>query len=206
MDTEENVTIDAKTLHDLSVALNVAHLKGEVVEFMFRHQDYAEVRDFVGSKVCGITGAQHLMLTSEDGSRSDWFGEDAPQCCRNCAKASADFEKSLPPDFFAEGEAVVVMDGDPLPDMNLPRYCPMRSAKNDDANKTFQHDVDCFLFCLLVAMDKMTYHAMMAAKPLTPNRSSRGIHERIKMYLISLPFQPQVLNFRANMGISATSR
>jgi len=128
MDTEENVTIDAKTLHDLSVALNVAHLKGEVVEFMFRHQDYAEVRDFVGSKVCGITGAQHLMLTSEDGTRSDWFGEDAPQCCRNCAKASADFEKSLPPDFFAEGEAVVVMDGDPLPDMNLPRYCPMRSA------------------------------------------------------------------------------
>ena len=50
--------ITAKTQHDLAVALNIAHLKGEVVEFMFRHQNYAEVRDFVGSKVCGITGAQ----------------------------------------------------------------------------------------------------------------------------------------------------
>ena len=120
--------ITAKTQHDLAVALNIAHLKGEVVEFMFRHQDYAEVRDFVGSKVCGITGAQHLMLTCEDGTRSDWFGEDAPDCCRKCVKASANFEKDLPPGFFAEGEAVIVNDGDQLPDMNLPRYCPMRSS------------------------------------------------------------------------------
>ena len=44
---------------------------------------------------------------------------------------------------------------------------------------------------------------MIAARPLTPKKSSRGMHERIKMYLISLPFQPQVLNLRANMGISA---
>ena len=120
--------ITAKTQHDLAVALNIAHLKGEVVEFMFRHQNYAEVRDFVGSKVCGITGAQHLMLTCEDGTRSDWFGEDAPDCCRKCVKASANFEKDLPPGFFAEGEAVIVNDGDQLPDMNLPRYCPMRSS------------------------------------------------------------------------------
>ena len=61
------------TYHDLSVALNIAHLKGDVVEFLFKHQGYAEVRDFVGSKVCEITGAQHLMLYSEDGTRSDWF-------------------------------------------------------------------------------------------------------------------------------------
>ena len=47
------------------------------------------------------------------------------------------------------------------------------------------------------------YHAMMAARPLTPKKSSSGMHERMKMYFISLPFQPQVLNFRANMGISA---
>ena len=120
--------ITAKTQHDLAVALNIAHLKGEVVEFMFRHQNYAEVRDFVGSKVCGITGAQHLMLTCEDGTRSDWFGDDAPDCCRKCVKASANFEKDLPPGFFAEGEAVIVNDGDQLPDMNLPRYCPMRSS------------------------------------------------------------------------------
>ena len=39
------------TYHELSVALSIAHLKGEVVEFLFRHQEYAEVRDFVGAKV-----------------------------------------------------------------------------------------------------------------------------------------------------------
>ena len=51
----------------------------------------------------------------------------------------------------------------------------------------------------------MTYHAMMAASPLIPSRSNRGIQVSRKINLISLPFQPQVLNFRANMGISATS-
>ena len=58
----------------------------------------------------------------------------------------------------------------------------------------------------LVKTDRMIYQAMMAAKPLMPSHKSKGMHERIKMYLISLPFQPQCLNFRANMGISAMSR
>ena len=116
------------TYHDLAVALKVTDLKSKIVEFMFRHQDYAEVRDFVCSKVCEATGAQHLMLCAEDGSRSDWFGADAPDCCRGCAKVSATFEKKLPLDFFAESETVIVREGQPLPDMNLPRYCPMKSS------------------------------------------------------------------------------
>ena len=116
------------TYHELSVALSIAHLKGEVVEFLFRHQEYAEVRDFVGAKVCEITGAQHLLLYSEDGARSDWFGADAPECCRACARASVKFEKRLSPEFFAGRESVIVRDGDPMPEMNLPPYCPMTSS------------------------------------------------------------------------------
>ena len=116
------------TYHELSVALSIAHLKGEVVEFLFRHQEYAEVRDFVGAKVCEITGAQHLMLYSEDGARSDWFGADAPECCRACARASVKFEKRLSPEFFAGRESVIVRDGEPMPEMNLPPYCPMTSS------------------------------------------------------------------------------
>ena len=116
------------TYHDLAVALNISNLKGEIVEFLFRHQDYAKIREFVGSKMCEITGAQHLMLYSEDGSRSDWFGEDAPECCRSCAKASKNFGRNFPPDFFAESETVIVREGEPVPDMNLPRYCPMKSS------------------------------------------------------------------------------
>ena len=49
------------TYHELSVALNIASLKAEVVEFIFKHQDYEEIKEFLGSKVCAITGAQHLM-------------------------------------------------------------------------------------------------------------------------------------------------
>ncbi len=116
------------TYHELSVALSIAHLKGEVVEFLFRHQEYAEVRDFVCPKVCEITGAQHLMLRSEDGERSDWFGADAPECCRACAKASIKFDKRLTPEFFAGRESVIVREGDPKPEMNLPPYCPMTSS------------------------------------------------------------------------------
>lgn len=72
--------------NDLTVALDIASLKAEVVEFMFKHRDYEEIREFLGLKLCAITGAQHLMLYADDGSRSDWFGEDAPSCCRHCVK------------------------------------------------------------------------------------------------------------------------
>ena len=117
-----------ETYHDLTVALNVASLKAEVVEFMYKHQDYGEIRDFIGTKVCEITGAQHLMLCADDGSRSDWFGEDAPGCCRDCAKASARGRKQLPQEFFAESEVLVFREGEPMPDMNRPPYCRMTSS------------------------------------------------------------------------------
>ena len=116
------------TYHDLTVALNVASLKAEVVEFIFKHRDYEEIKEFLGTKVCGITGAQHLMLCADDGSRSDWFGEDAPSCCHECTKASVSGGKQLPQEFFAESEALVFREGEPLPDMNLPPYCPMMSS------------------------------------------------------------------------------
>lgn len=116
------------TYHDLEVALSVSNLKGEVVEFMFKNENYEEVKEFLGAKVCKVTGAQHLMLCSDDGTRSDWFGEDAPARCRDCVKASYSFGKRLPQEFFAEQETVVIAEGDPRPDMNLPRYCPMTSS------------------------------------------------------------------------------
>ena len=116
------------TYRDLTVALNIVHLKAEVVEFMFKHQRFEEVRDFIGRKVCDITGAQHLMLCLDDGTKSDWFGADAPQCCHDCVKKSVDFRKDLPADFFPNDEMVIVRAGQPLPDMNLPPYCPMRSS------------------------------------------------------------------------------
>ncbi len=116
------------TYHDLAVALNLAHFRGDVVDFMFTHKSYAEIREFVGKKVRDITGAQHLMLCSADGSRRDWFGEDAPHCCHECAKVAIDMDKQLPPDFFSKGEVVIVPDGTTPPDMNLPYYCPMRSS------------------------------------------------------------------------------
>ncbi|MCR4804693.1 MAG: GAF domain-containing sensor histidine kinase, partial [Clostridia bacterium] len=114
--------------HDLTVALNFASLKAEGVEFIFKHHNYEAIREFIGTKVCKITGAQHLMLCADDGSRSDWFGEDAPGCCRDCAKASARRRKQLPQEFFAESEVLVFRDGEPMPDMNRPPYCQMTSS------------------------------------------------------------------------------
>ena len=154
------------TYHDLSVALNVAHLKAEVVEFMFKHQDYEEVKEFLGTKVCEITGAQHLMLCSDDGSRSDWFSADAPDCCHNCAKRATTFGKRLPPDFFAESEVMIFREGEPLPDMNRPPYCPMMSSavaqfrKGDgwwrlvaDYTKPHRHNMDAVARGLRTALE-----------------------------------------------------
>ena len=116
------------TYHDLTVALNVANLKSEVVEFMFQHPNYEEVKDFLGRKVCDIIGAQHLMFSSSDGSRNDWISDDAPDSCRNCVKAGGDLGKHLPQDFFPEKETLVFREGEPMPDMNRPHYCPMMSS------------------------------------------------------------------------------
>ena len=116
------------TYHDLTAALNIAHLKGDIVDYMFKHQGGKEIMDFIGEKVREITGAQRLMICSDDGSRKDWFGADAPPCCRECAHEAANVGRDLPPDFFSKGESVIVSEGTPLPGMNLPPYCPMKSA------------------------------------------------------------------------------
>ena len=113
---------------DLTVALNIAHLKGEVVEFIIKHQDYREIRDFMGEKVCAITGAQHFLIRSADGSRADWFGEDAPERCRTCAKAAVDSDRQIPDEVFGGGDSLIFRAGEPRPDMNLPPRCPMHSA------------------------------------------------------------------------------
>ena len=46
---------------------------------------------------------------------------------------------------------------------------------------------------------------MMAAKPLVPSRMISNRLLMANMYYTSLPFQPQCLNFRANIGSSAIS-
>ena len=154
------------TYHDLTIALDIASLKAEVVEFMFKHRDYEEIREFLGPKLRAITGAQHLMLYADDGSRSDWFGEDAPSCCRHCVKTSTRIEKPLPQDFFAESEMLIFREGEPLPDMDRPPHCPMMSCavaqfrKGDGwwrmvaaYTKPHKHDMDKVVHGLRTALE-----------------------------------------------------
>ena len=149
--------------NDLTVALNIASLKAEVVEFMFKHRDYEEIREFLGPKLRAITGAQHLMLYADDGSRSDWFGEDAPSCCRHCVKTSTRIEKPLPQDFFAESEMLIFRA---LPDMDRPPHCPLMSCavaqfrKGDGwwrmvaaYTKPHKHDMDKVVHGLRTALE-----------------------------------------------------
>ena len=156
----------AATYHDLSVALNLAHFKGEIVDFMFTHRDYDEVRDFIGEKAREITEAQHLVLCSDDGSRTDWFGDDAPDSCRKCVKAALNFGRHLPSELFSKDETVIIEEGSPLPDMNLPRYCPMKSSVISqfrrgsgfwrlvaDYTKPHNHDLPEVARCLRMALE-----------------------------------------------------
>ena len=53
--------------------------------------------------------------------------------------------------------------------------------------------------------ERRTYHAMMIANAVTPKTISNGTQVIRNRYLTWLPFHPQCLNFRANIGISDTS-
>ena len=51
----------------------------------------------------------------------------------------------------------------------------------------------------------MIYHTITAENPLIPRNSSNGMQIIRNMKLTLLSFQERFLNFRENMGISATS-
>jgi len=197
------------TYHDLTVALNVASLKAEVVEFIFKHQDYDEIREFIGSKVCEITGAQHLMLCADDGSRSDWFGEDAPDCCRDCTKASAGNRKQLPQEFFAESEVLVFREGEPLPDMNRPPYCQMTSSavaqfkKGDgwwrmvaDYTKPHKHNMDMVAHGLRTALEflAIAYDRERREKTITRMQEHQRFRADLLTYALSKDDPPGLID------------
>ncbi len=203
-----------ETYHDLTVALNVASLKAEVVEFMYKHQDYGEIRDFIGTKVCEITGAQHLMLCADDGSRSDWFGEDASSCCRNCAKAAVSINKQLPPEFFAGSEVLVFREGDPLPDMNRPPYCQMTSSavaqfkKGDgwwrmvaDYTKPHKHNMDMVAHGLHTALEflAIAYDRELREKMIARMQEHQRFRSNLLAYALAkddLPGLIELIMFR----------
>ena len=189
-----------ETYHDLTVALNVASLKAEVVEFMYKHQDYAAIREFIGTKVCEITGAQHLMLCADDGSRNDWFGEDAPSCCHDCAKVAACINKRLPQEFFAESEVLVFREGEPLPDMNRPPYCQMTSSavaqfKKDDGwwrmvadyTKPHKHNMDMVAHGLHTALEflAIAYDREYREKTITRMQEHQRFRSNLLAYALA---------------------
>ena len=56
----------------------------------------------------------------------------------------------------------------------------------------------------ITTTDNTTYHAMIMAKAVIPKIDNKGIQDKRNIYFISLPFQPHCLNFKANIGTSAT--
>ena len=51
----------------------------------------------------------------------------------------------------------------------------------------------------------MIYHKMIAANPLMPKKTNKGMHTIKKIKLTLLSFQDKLLNLRENMGISDTN-
>ena len=209
-----------ETYHDLTVALNVASLKAEVVEFMYKHQDYGEIRDFIGTKVCEITGAQHLMLCADDGSRSDWFGEDAPNCCRNCAKAAVSINKRLPPEFFAGSEVLVFREGDPLPDMNRPPYCQMMSSavaqfkKGDgwwrmvaDYTKPHKHNMDMVAHGLHTALEflAIAYDRELREKTIARMQEHQRFRSNLLAYALAKDDLPGLIDLMMHRLLKVTA-
>ena len=161
-----NLIISCQRVRERNVALNITRLKSEVVEYLFMHGNYDEFLDFLGVKLCGITGAQHLMLCTDDGARKDWFGEDAPSCCRDCVEAAVKLGKRIPQELFANGDSVIIRGDKAREGLNLPRYCPMCSSvvcqlmKNGswwrmavDYTKPHKHDMNAVARGLRTALE-----------------------------------------------------
>ena len=150
-----DLLLNCQRLHERNVALKLAHFKGDIVEFMFGHKSFEEILNFIGEKTRAAAGAQHIMLCASDGSRADWFVEDAPSACRDCARTAANLKRQLPDELFSKGDSAIIHAGTPLPDMNQPHDCPMRSSvvcqlrRGDgwwrlaaDYTKPHKHDLD----------------------------------------------------------------
>ena len=57
----------------------------------------------------------------------------------------------------------------------------------------------------LVKSESKIYHTTMAAKLLIPRNTRKGMHTIKNVKLILLSFHDRFLNFKENMGISATN-
>jgi len=81
------------------------------------------------------------------------------------------------------------------------------NSDNDNENDEYElHRLCRRTYLRWVRTESRIYHAMTAANPLICRNASKIMLVSRKMYFTSLPFHPQVLNFRANMGISAINR
>lgn len=100
----------------------IALFRSRIVEYLFAHPDYADVEKFICEHMVAISEAQHLVLFRHDGSHEDFFGADATEHCRECARRSGALKMNF--GVFGDAPEVIMPDGARAAGLNRPEGCP----------------------------------------------------------------------------------
>ena len=112
----------AQDVTEIRQKINTEHFRNEITAFLLGHSEPEELLDFVAKRLIETLGCQHVLLHRHDGTRQDWFPDDAHTYCNKCVNCPL---KTADPALFCHNGNVVLNDSN-ISDFPLPENCPTR--------------------------------------------------------------------------------
>lgn len=112
----------AQDVTEIKQKINTEHFRNEITAFLLGHSEPEELLDFVAKRLIETLGCQHVLLHRHDGTRQDWFPDNAHTYCNKCVDCPL---KTADPALFSHNGNVVLNDSN-ISDFPLPDNCPTR--------------------------------------------------------------------------------
>lgn len=83
----------AEAYQRMDFARLTALFRSDIAEYMMLRTDSAEIENYIGERIVGLTGAQHVVLYQSDGARRDWFSVESPERTPACSSVEREFKR-----------------------------------------------------------------------------------------------------------------